>query len=114
MQEKDKSRAASDRCVVNSYNEWDPLEEVVVGIVDGATVPEWHVTLEATMPSKQAGFYKQNAGKPFPKDQIEAANKDLEEFAHILEAEGVTVRRPEPVNHAIPFATQDWKSAGGL
>ena len=23
-----------------SWNEWDPLEEVVVGIIDGATIPE--------------------------------------------------------------------------
>ena len=35
---------------VSSFNEWDPLEEVVVGVVDGATVPEWHVALRATMP----------------------------------------------------------------
>ena len=25
--------------VVNSFSEWDPLEEVILGRVDGATVP---------------------------------------------------------------------------
>ena len=27
--------------VVNAHNEWDPLEEVIVGIVDGAMIPPW-------------------------------------------------------------------------
>ena len=27
-------------CPVNSWNEWDPLEEVIVGIPDGATIPK--------------------------------------------------------------------------
>jgi hypothetical protein len=26
-------------CPVNSWNEWDPLEEVIVGRLDGAVVP---------------------------------------------------------------------------
>ena len=38
---------------VSSHNEWDPLEEVIVGIVDGATVPGWDDMLEVTMPSDQ-------------------------------------------------------------
>jgi len=33
----------SELPVVNSYNEWDTLEEVVVGVIDGATVPSWHI-----------------------------------------------------------------------
>lgn len=100
--------------VVQSFNEWDPLEEVIVGVVDGAAVPQWHVALEATMPANQKEFYLKHGGKPFPKERIEAANKDLEEFVHILEAEGVTVRRPEAIDHTRPFATQDWRSPGGL
>ena len=37
----------------------------------------------------------------------------LNEFLHILEQEGITIRRPEPTNQARSFATMDWKSAGG-
>ena len=29
--------------IVNSYNEWDPLEEIVVGVIEGASVPKWHI-----------------------------------------------------------------------
>ncbi len=99
---------------VNSYNEWDPLEEVIVGVVDGAAVPDWDVCLEATMPQSQRPFFRRNGGKPFPRERIEAARRDLEEFAHILEAEGVIVRRPEAIDHCAPFATPRWRSGGGM
>ena len=81
--------------VVNSHNEWDTLEEVIVGRVDGATIPEWHVSGQAVWPEKQWDFFKNGAGQPFPKELMEGAAKELDGFAAILEAEGVTVRRPE-------------------
>ena len=100
--------------VVNSYNEWDPLEEVIVGIVDNAHVPQWHPTLQATMPKKQWPFFKQNGGKSFPSEYIEAARKELEAFVHILESEGVKVRRPDPIDFGREYATPDWSSPGGM
>jgi len=100
--------------IINSYNEWDPLEEAIVGILDGASVPEWHLQLESTMPKKYWDFYKKNGGKPFPKKQIEAGKKDLEEFVHILKAEGVTVRRPDAIDFSKPYSTLDWTCKGGL
>lgn len=100
--------------VVCSYNEWDLLEEVIVGVIDGACVPDWDIAIEATMPEHQFDFFKQNAGKSFPIERINAAKKELEEFVHILEAEGVKVRRPEKIDFSKPFSTPDWKSSGGL
>jgi glycine amidinotransferase len=100
--------------VVNAFNEWDPLEEVIVGVIEGACVPTWHVALEATMPPNQRDFYRRNGGKPFPREQVDAARKELDEFVHILESEGVSVRRPDALNHARPYSTPDWSSAGGL
>ena len=100
--------------VVNSYNEWDPLEEVIVGVMDGACVPPWHLMLQATLPSRHWDFFKKFGGQPFPPEMIAAANRDLERLAQILEGEGVTVRRPERGSHARPFSTPDWSSAGGL
>jgi glycine amidinotransferase len=100
--------------IVNAYNEWDQLEEVIVGVIEGASAPAWHVSLQATMPEKQWKFYRKYGGKPFPQDQIEAAKKDLDEFVHILQSEGVIVRRPDVINHNIPYSTQEWHSPGGL
>lgn len=36
----------SRKSPVCSYNEWDPLEEVIVGRVDGATVPNLSAEVE--------------------------------------------------------------------
>jgi glycine amidinotransferase len=97
---------------VSSFNEWDPLEEVIVGIVDGASVPPSHIALRATLPGDQLGFFADHAGRPFPAERIAAAQRDLEEFVHILEAEGVTVRRPQPVDQRKPFGAPGWQSTG--
>ncbi len=38
---------------VNSHNEWDPLEEVIIGSLDGAMFPAWNVINEATVPPNE-------------------------------------------------------------
>ena len=35
---------------VQSYTEWDPLEEVLVGFVEGASQLPWELSLEAVTP----------------------------------------------------------------
>ncbi|HRI67578.1 MAG TPA: hypothetical protein PK156_25210 [Polyangium sp.] len=99
---------------VCSYNEWDPLDEVIVGVVEGAAVPSWHVALKAAMPEDHWSFFEQHGGKPFDKELVERAAKELDELARILTAEGVKVRRPERVHQAVPFGTPKWQSKGGL
>jgi glycine amidinotransferase len=98
---------------VGSYNEWDPLEEVIVGVIDGAAVPPWNIALEATMPPGSWEFYRRNGGGAFPERQVEAAHAELEGFVQILQAEGVTVHRPEVVDQSRAFGTPDWQSTGG-
>jgi len=38
---------------VNSNNEWDPLEEVIIGGLDGAMFPAWNVINEVTVPPNE-------------------------------------------------------------
>jgi glycine amidinotransferase len=97
---------------VCSYTEWDPLEEVIVGIVDGASFPTWHLALPPVLPDNQHSTFRRKAGLPFPPEQIEAARAELDEFVHILEGEGVTVRRPEPIPQRKPYTTLNWTSTG--
>lgn len=99
---------------VQAYNEWDPLEEVIVGRLDFATIPEWHLQLESTMPEQWESLYKQHGGELFSREQIEAGQRDLEGFVKVLEAEGVTVRRPDAVRFNKPFSTLHWGVKGGL
>ncbi|OKJ94642.1 amidinotransferase [Streptomyces sp. CB03234] len=97
---------------VCSYTEWDPLEEVIVGIVDGASFPSWHMALPPVLPEDQVETFRTRAGRPFPAEQVDAARRELEEFVHILEAEGVRVRRPEPIAQRTTYSTLDWSSTG--
>ena len=62
-------------CVVNSHTEWDPLEEVIVGRVDDATIPEWHVSGKAVWPEKHWDVYKNNAGQSFPKELVQKGER---------------------------------------
>src|ERR1044072_1984198 len=103
------------RCpVVNSFNEWDLLEEAIVGIIDGASVPPWHICLEATMPENYLDFYRRFGGQPFPKEQVDVAKTEWPGLCRILEAEGVLVKRPEAVDHSKGYSTPEWESPCGL
>ncbi|HYO52041.1 hypothetical protein [Archangium sp.] len=111
---KRQDATAPQSSIVNSFNEWDPLEEVIVGVLEGAAIPSWHITLAATMPESQQDLFRQRGGSLFPEELIRRGAQELEEFVHILEAEGVKVRRPQPINHARPFETPAWRSEGGV
>jgi glycine amidinotransferase len=102
--------------IVNSHNEFDPLEEVIVGRVEGATIPEWHVSGKAVWPNGHWDMYKTKAGQPFPAHLMTEAAKELDGFARILEAEGVKVRRPEilPGDFSQEYQTPDFKCSNGL
>jgi glycine amidinotransferase len=97
---------------VSSYNEWDPLDEVIVGIIDNASFPAWHISLDPVIPDKQHDAFRRYAGRPFPAELVDAARAELEEFVHILEEEGVAVRRPVAIPQGQPYSTLDWASTG--
>jgi len=49
---------------VFSYNEWDPLEEVVAGRLEGASIPTRHLTVTFNIPQRLMRIYKLIAGLP--------------------------------------------------
>lgn len=99
---------------VSSYNEWDPLEEVIVGVAGGAAVPDWDVVLEATMPAGTRQFFADHAGRSFPPEHLDPAERELDAFAEMLRGLGITVARPAPIDRKRPFTTPNWASSGGL
>ncbi len=112
-----KQGVSTDTCPVNSHNEWDPLEEVIIGSLDGAMFPAWNTVNEVTVPPGEWAVIEQKvggAGVPYPKELVEAARRELAAFIHILESEGVVVRRLDPADHATPYATPDWQVSGGF
>ncbi len=113
-QPRNSNSAPNSDPTVSAWTEWDPLEEVIVGIVEGSAVPQWDVALEATIGPEQKAFFDRYAGQPFPQEMVDAAKRELDGFVALLEREGITVRRPERVDFSRPFATPAWSSPGGL
>ncbi len=100
------------KSVVSSYNEWDMLEEVIVGDVRGAVIPVWdEVDYAAHHPSEHQVWYD-NQNKPFPPDHVEHGIKCVNELVRILEGEGVKVRRPTPIAQDRPYSAPglEWPS----
>ena len=96
-----------------SCNEWDPLEEVIVGHVNEATVPFWQdAALRATTPDHAKWFFEKHGGSSFPADMIARANEELEGLARTMQDIGVIVRRPDPFPFGTEFKTPWWKSRG--
>lgn len=99
--------------VVWSFNEWDPLEEVIVGRLDGAAVPPAHVIERARgLTGVAAAAYRLLAGRRYPSILASRAQRELEGFVRLLESEGVIVRRPDPMDFTREAATPFWRSTG--
>lgn len=85
--------------VINSHNEWDPLEEVIVGRAENACVPPFTVEVKANTYEKYWDFYEKHGGRPFPSEHLKKAINEIGEMCYILKQEGVKVRRPDIIDH---------------
>lgn len=93
-----------------SCNEWDQLEEVIVGNPLNAQFP-------TADPSTQLAEYPDRPLSEIPRGDfsqqiIEETEEDLNGFVEILESCGVTVKRPETWPHESTFSTINWESHG--
>ena len=96
--------------VVWSCNEWDPLEEIIVGNPLRARYPTADPSTRlAEFPGRSLDDIPQGE---FPQQIIEETEEDLDAFVAVLEDLGVTVRRPETWPHDAEFSTINWKSRG--
>lgn len=88
-----------------------------MGVLDGATVLSWEPGLEAVSAVEHLeasiAYHCRSQGQRIPPLRMAMAQNELNHFVHILESEGVTVRRPEPMDHARPIVTPYWVSPGG-
>jgi glycine amidinotransferase len=78
--------------IVNSWNEWDPLQEIVVGSADNAC---FEPTEPGCRPQRRRGSAAFPTG-PKPAYMIERANAQLDGLAALLQSHGIKVRRPGP------------------
>lgn len=107
-----QSAGAQSACPVHSYDEWSTLEEVIVGRLDGAVIPPNHISVTFNVPRAAARALRFVSGFRYPAFLVRKANEELEGFVRLLEAEGVKVRRPDPIDGRTVFKTPEWKSRG--
>jgi len=96
--------------VVWSCNEWDQLEEVIVGNPLRARFPTADRSTQlAEFPGRSLEEIPQG---PFPQRIIEETEEDLNAFVAVLEELGIIVKRPETWPHEAKFSTIHWESEG--
>jgi glycine amidinotransferase len=100
---------SAGRPAVCSWNEWGPLREVIVGTARGAADIGYEPALSPYFSAQGRDF----RGAPVHESVIAEAEAQLDEFATLLAARGITVRRPDPVDHAAAVKTPDWEVAHG-
>lgn len=114
----------SNTPIVNRWNDFDPLEEIVLGIADGACFPPLEPACQsefndnytkygATMSHPFSDYIPWPTG-PKLKKFITAANKELDNLGAIMKGEdsAITIRRPDPEKcfFNTPTETPDFKS----
>ena len=83
--------------MISSWNEWDRLEEVVVGIADHAN---WPTTDPVFAEESKKTLWTETPvpSGPVPQWIVDEANEDLNQLANTLVQYGAVVRRPEVMN----------------
>ena len=98
--------------IVNVHNEWDPLEEIIVGTAIGARIP---IQDKGLYVIEYRDYYDTIADIPsgeYDPKIIEETEEDLYELVLVLEKLGIKVRRPAITDHSKFFSTPDWSSDG--
>ena len=93
---------------INSNNDWDPLEKIIVGSIGG----------NPQVPPDEPSYRIKSNGEsiiygysgPRSLNDIEKANIQLDNFVKILEDEGVEVFRPRLIDFSKPVMTPDFVS----
>jgi len=97
---------------VSSHNEWDPLEEIIVGRLEGSVIPSNHPVVTCNIPGMAAWGQSIAAGFRYPQLMLAPAQRELDGFVMLLESLGITVTRPVAIDHRKKFSTPDWSSRG--
>lgn len=97
--------------LVMAHNEWDPLEEVIVGRAENAQIALGDLSLFA-VEYRHCGSIEGIPSGLYPKHVIEETQEDLDELVALFEKAGVKVRRPEIFDHSAMCKTPDWSLDG--
>ena len=72
--------SAPSTCPVRSFKEWDPLEEVIVGGLEGALMPPSYITVIAPFHPQQASALLLVGGHRSPRIMRPVVSGELESY----------------------------------
>lgn len=96
--------------LIDVHNEWDPLEEIIVGKVNNAQIPIIDKGLRVVQ-CDEDNIDKIKSGK-YSDRIIKETEEDLEILVDVLKQLKIKVRRPMDINHSAVYKTPDWESDG--
>ena len=96
--------------IVNSHNEWDPLEEVIIGAGIPSELPAIDFTFKLFFHDNIYGDMPKVAERYISKRHVEEHNEDIESFASLCQSLGVLVQRPKIPKHITKVKTPTWDS----
>lgn len=86
--------------MISSYNEWDPLKQIIVGSASYANWPIYDPVFSKE--SEKTLWTETSVPKgPVPQWIIDETNEDLEALVTTLQELGVEVIRPDPLNFQV-------------
>lgn len=96
---------------LHSFDEFTRLRSVVVGTAVGANHPDIDPTFEHFFRPPPDPDLRRRIVGPIPRGVVDEIEDDIAAFVRVLEARGVEVLRPDPVDCAARFRTPHWESA---
>lgn len=94
---------------VSVHNEWDSLEEIIVGRATNAQIPSPDLGLFA-IDYRDYGSLENIPSGRYSDRIIAETEEDLDILVQTLQKLGVTVKRPDIADHSIKFGTPDWEA----
>lgn len=98
--------------MVNSFNDFGKLEEIIIGTAQGLTIPSIDISsqhfFEAPEEAKHERLERARLDKV-----IKEIEEDFDGLKDTLERYGVTVKRPNPIEFDVNCTTPHWQSQQG-
>jgi len=95
---------------VNSYNEWSPLKEVIVGSAFNYQIPMLDISFKLFFHNNAYMHYCNQ--KPVVTNQtVKELNEDIEGLVKAIENENIKVYRPKELDKIYKIKTPYWETA---
>jgi len=94
---------------VNVYNEWDPVEEIIVGTAQFARIPRFDLGYDAVQGAAPEIAHSILSG-PLPEKIIHETEEDIDNFISELKKLNIKIVRPDPIHFEDKYKTPDWES----